>query len=201
MSGASFLQTRRLRLRGLRLQDAAALLELDASERVHGLLLDDRVTDANQALAVIIWARRFYAEHPGLGLWACERLDGGFVGMFSLMPLPGSGDVEIGVRLLSAHWGRGYPLEMGRALCVHAFDTLALPRLVGLIHPDNRGARLALERLGFSADALTTHCGRIAQRYLLEPAAFATAQSRRRWRSNDVAAAQPQAAAATASGG
>jgi ribosomal-protein-alanine N-acetyltransferase len=171
-AGGGFrLETRRLRLRELQLKDARPLLELDGSERVRALLLDDHVGNLDQSLALIAWARRFGSECPGLGLWACEETraqQGRFVGVFSLMPLrDGSGDVEIGVRLLPPHWGRGYPLEMGRALCSHAFEELQLPRLVGLFDEQNRGARLALQRLGFVAAGRTLHFGKPALRYVL----------------------------------
>jgi ribosomal-protein-alanine N-acetyltransferase len=161
------IETRRLRLRELRLQDAQPLLDLDGSERVRALLLDDHVSDPDQALALIAWSRRYGREHPGLGLWACETREAAFVGVFSLMPLAGSGDVEIGVRLLPRYWGRGYPLEMGRALCAHAFERLGLPRLIGLFDEHNRGAQLALRQLGFAFDGPAMHFGKPALRYVL----------------------------------
>ena len=165
--GSSMIETRRLRLRELCLQDARPLLELDSCERVRALLLDDHLSDLDQSLALIAWSRRYGRERTGLGLWACETREPRFVGVFSLMPLAGGDDVEIGVRLLPRFWGRGYPLEMGRALCAHAFEQLGLPRLIGLFDEHNRGAQLALRRLGFAPDGPATHFGKPALRYVL----------------------------------
>ncbi len=165
--GREVLRTRRLSLHELSLGDAAELLVLDRTPRVHELLLDDHASSLDQGFAIVIWASQFYRQHPGLGIWSTYDAERRFIGTFSLMPVDG-GDVEIGVRLLPAHWGRGYPLEAGHALCAHAFDTLQLPRLIGLVHPDNRGARLALRRLGFGEDGECLHFGKPALRHVLD---------------------------------
>jgi RimJ/RimL family protein N-acetyltransferase len=171
--GLELLRTRRLRMRGLRLEDMHDILRLDRSERVHALLLDARARTLLEAAAVVILVNRVYRQHPGLGVWYTTDERGEFIGLFSLMPVEDSGEVEIGTRLLPSAWGRNYPVEGGRALCEYAFATLGLPALVGLCHPDNRAVPLILRRLGFSAAGQTLHFGRPALRFELK---------RQRWR-------------------
>lgn len=170
--GARLLATRRLSLHELALGDVAELVAMDSHPRVHGLLLDDHASTLDQGLAIVVWADAFYRAHPGLGIWSTYDEHGRYVGIFSLMPVGDSGDVEIGVRLQPFCWGRGYPVEAGRALCRHAFETLQLPRLLGFINADNRGAQLALRRLGFEDDGACLHFEKPALRYVLD---------RRRW--------------------
>lgn len=212
LRGRELLRTRRLCLRELGTGDVFDLLRLDRSERVHRLLLDDHAKTLEHSLALVWWAQQFYREHPGLGIWAAHDGQRGFVGIFSLMPLAGQRRVvEIGARLLPASWGRGYPAEGGEALCRHAFDQLGLERVFGLFDPANRGARLAMQRLGFVEDGCTEHFGKAAQRYLMTPEHWQARQQRhdqrlrstQRERSADAAPAEagPAAASATAAGG
>ena len=98
--------------------------------------------------------RRFRAhwEEHGFGLWAVEeRATGRFVGRVGvqfhhLWP----GDPEVGWGLDPAVWGRGYATEAGRAAIEHAFRTLAVPRLVSIVHPDNVASIRVQERLGIT---------------------------------------------------
>lgn len=158
--GAELLRTRRLRLRGLVLGDARELLWLHRDPRVSAHLLEPLVSTPVEAAALVIWANRVAQGRPGLGVWRVDDA-GGFAGIYSLMPLP-DGAVELGGSLLARAWGRLYPLEGGRALCRHAFETLRLPRLLGLCDPANRPVPAVLRRLGFSEAAPREHFGRRA---------------------------------------
>lgn len=161
-----FLQTRRMRLRGLRHADVFDLQRLGRDERVSRALLDAPVDDIASACALVETAHRIYREKPGLGLWRADDAQG-FLGFFSLMSEFDGGEVEIGTRLVPRAWGRGYALEGGAALCGHAFGTLGLPALVGLCHPANRSVPPLLARLGFSPDGSTEQFGRPALRMRL----------------------------------
>jgi [ribosomal protein S5]-alanine N-acetyltransferase len=49
-------------------------------------------------------------------------------------------------------WGRGYATEAGRASLRHAFETLAAPRVVSIVHPENEASIRVIERLGLGLD-------------------------------------------------
>lgn len=154
------LRTARLVMREFTNRDEADLRRMHRDPRVRAHLLDDApLHRAAVATLFVQRMRRLYREHPGLGIWHASVCTDGtaerFAGWFSLMPLPGHpGEVELGSRLLPAHWGRSLSLDGGEALLQHAFDTLRLPRVWGTCHPDNRGARLCLAALGFGPGAL-----------------------------------------------
>jgi RimJ/RimL family protein N-acetyltransferase len=175
-----FLATRRLSLRELGYEDVRAITDLGEDDRVHAALVDDRIRSLVEIVTFIAWANQMYRERPGLGIWRADADSGRFIGLFSLVPIAGGDEVEIGTRLLPCAWGRGYALEGGAALCTHAFTTAGLGRLVGLCHPENRSVPPLLERLGFQADGVTTHFGKHALRFVLEKGAWNGAIPRRR---------------------
>ncbi len=162
-----FLSTRRLRLRELCLADIPSLTAMNADPDVARSLVEPCPIDYFGVAKIIFHANACYLTRPGLGVWHASDHDGRFVGVFSLMPIEGSDDVEIGTRLSPWTWGRLYPIEGGRALCAHAFGTVGLPRLLGLCHPDNIAVPAILRRLGFAADGETLHFGNRALRFVL----------------------------------
>jgi RimJ/RimL family protein N-acetyltransferase len=162
-----FLSTRRLHLRELCLADIPSLTAMNADADVARSLVEPCPIDYLGVAKIIFHANACYLTRPGLGVWHASDQDGRFVGVFSLMPIEGSDDVEIGTRLSPWTWGRLYPIEGGRALCAHAFDTVGLPRLFGLCHPDNIAVPAILRRLGFTADGETLHFGNRALRFVL----------------------------------
>lgn len=162
-----FLETRRIALFELAPEQALDLLRLGLNERIARHILDAPLDKLTEVAGMIEQTRRVYEERPGLGIWyAADRH--GFVGIFSLMPNPDEGLVEIGTRLLPRAWGRGYALEGGIALCEHAFGRLGLPALLGMCMPDNRSVPPLLQRLGFRADGQTTQFGKTALRFRLQ---------------------------------
>ena len=163
-----FLSTRRLRLRELCLADIPALRALNSNPQVAAHLLEPYPTDYIGLSATILYANVCYLKRPGLGVWHASDMEGRFLGVFALMPIEGTDDVEIGTRLLPETRGRLLPIEGGRALCTHAFDTVGLSHLVGLCDPDNAPIPAILRRLGFSADGETMHFGRRALRFILQ---------------------------------
>lgn len=162
MAGAAFLRSSRLSLWPLAPRDATGLLELDRSDLVARWLLDDRLKNLLQAQVLIAWMRNFYVERPALGLWAARNANGEFVGIYSLMPVDGSDDIEIGARLLPRFWNGGLAVEMGVQMCAHAFDVLKLPRLLSFCDPRHESVPAVLRRLGFSLAGTREHFGKPA---------------------------------------
>ena len=113
MASATILQTERIDLRELTPDDAHAVFELNADPEVLRFTGD-------VAFASLDDARRFletYSDYRrnGFGRWAAVlRESGAFLGWCGLKR-DASGEVDIGYRLLRAHWGRGYATEAARA--------------------------------------------------------------------------------------
>jgi [ribosomal protein S5]-alanine N-acetyltransferase len=144
------LETERTTLRFYRPSDWPEIVRLHNDPDVVKYLVDAAPDTPLYAGMFIKLITEQQALHPGLGIWrvALKKNDA-FVGNFSLMPLAGTDDVEIGGRMLKEAWGDGYSMEVGHALLQHAFDNLQLKRVVSMCHPENRAAANALIATGF----------------------------------------------------
>jgi RimJ/RimL family protein N-acetyltransferase len=159
------LLTARLRLRAWRDDDASALGAINADPLV-GRYLDSPLDDDSGA-AFLNRLREHWARH-GWGHFALEErapADAeprllGFAGvayptfMAELAHRP-----EIGWRLDSAVWGRGFATEAARAARAHAFEQLGLDELIAIIHPDNARSLRVAEKLGMTIERQAPHPG------------------------------------------
>ncbi len=100
------------------------------------------------------WVREIPATHYpewGFGLWTVEekaaRSAIGYCGLFRT-ELCAAGEAEIGYRLATPFWGKGYAREIAAAACDAGFAQFGLSRILGLVDPQNRGSVRVLEALG-----------------------------------------------------
>ncbi len=97
-------------------------------------------------------------SETGLGFYALEEKESGqcigFAGLArtDLEPHLPNGSVEIGWRLATPFWGKGYVTEAGRALIDYAFGTLGLPEVVSFAVHDNERSTSVMERIGMTRD-------------------------------------------------
>jgi [ribosomal protein S5]-alanine N-acetyltransferase len=154
----NFLLTDRLSLRDLAPTDWRDIMRLHTAEEVVRYLVDAAPRTSLEAGVFIQLVKKMKAERPEFGIWrVAKKANDEFLGNFSLMPMEGTDDVEIGGRLLKAAWGSGYSIEGGIALMKYAFEELKLPRIVSMSHPDNRAAIQSLIALGFQRAGTTFH--------------------------------------------
>ena len=150
----SAITTPRLLLRRWRDGDLDAFAALNADPEVMAFFPALLGRAESDALAARI--REHFARH-GFGLWAVE-VPGvaefvGFVGLsVPRFEAPFTPCVEIGWRLVRAHWGRGYATEAARAALDFGFRRLALDEVVSFTVPANRRSRAVMERLGMAHD-------------------------------------------------
>jgi RimJ/RimL family protein N-acetyltransferase len=148
------IETERLALRRLDLDDAAFILALVndpdwlrhiGDKNVHSLD-DARAYLANGPIAM-------YAKH-GFGLYAVERReDGALIGMCGLIKRDTLDDVDIGFAYLPAYRARGYAREAAAATLAHARDVLELKRVVAIVSPANHASARLLERVGLKYES------------------------------------------------
>ncbi|MBE1161410.1 GNAT family N-acetyltransferase [Dyella acidiphila] len=169
--GLVVAQSRRMRLLPLDYDDIPQLSGLFAQTSAYPLLMDSPTRFIDVA-AIVACVHRLYAGARGLGAWRAEALDGTFVGLLSLLPVQGSDDLEIHVRLKPEAWGRWYAIEGTHLLCRQAFDVVGVPRLLGYCHPEHRRVRRIALRLGFRDLGLCEHRRQLAQCYALDVATW-----------------------------
>ena len=161
----------KLSLRRFLPEDAADVAGLHALPEVRAHLSDDHpLQELPTAQLLIQRLLDFYPAQPGLGIWHASDAHG-FVGWFSLMPLPERpGAIDLGSRLHPRAWGNGTALDGGECLLAHAFHSLGATQVWGACAPGNRGARLCLHALGFSAEGMQPYDGHPALLHRLNTA-------------------------------
>lgn len=120
------------------------------------------VADDDGARAAIRARRALLAD--GLGKWpAFTRETDLFVGTCGLDPcaVRGEPSVELGFRLLLAHWGCGFGTELARAMLQYGLDTLGRTRVHAFALPQNRASRAILHKIAMVPDGLLEHGGLI----------------------------------------
>jgi RimJ/RimL family protein N-acetyltransferase len=149
------LETDRLRLRRLSLDDAAFILELVNEPSWLQFIGDKGVRDLDDARGYLQkGALGLYARH-GFGPLAVElKSGGGPIGICGLIKRDGFDDVDIGFAFLPRHWGRGYAFESASAVLAHGRSAFGLARIVALTAPDNQSSIKLVERLGMKFERL-----------------------------------------------
>ncbi|MAS04074.1 MAG: GNAT family N-acetyltransferase [Ahrensia sp.] len=74
----------------------------------------------------------------------------GFCGLHDgdVEPAFPAGTVEVGWRLATRHWGKGYATEGACTALKHGFETLGLPEIVSFAVHDNNRSTSVMERIG-----------------------------------------------------
>jgi len=154
MSDGPVLTTERLILRPWRDADLAPFAAMNADPEImrHFPALLSRA----ESDAMVGRVRDGFAAR-GFGNWAVEVPGvtpfAGFIGLnvprFQAHFTP---CVEVGWRLATACWGKGYATEGARAALAFGFGTLTLPEIVSFTVVANHPSRRVMERLGMRHD-------------------------------------------------
>lgn len=154
LTGGPALLTPRLRLRKWRAEDEPLVAAVNRDPEVTRYL--NRPVDGPAAAAFFGVLSQHWTHH-GFGFYAVEvRKTGqliGFAGAAYPSFLPELANrAELGWRLSRDAWGYGYAAEAARAARQHAFERLALPELISIIHPENVRSRRLARKLGMAIE-------------------------------------------------
>jgi RimJ/RimL family protein N-acetyltransferase len=144
------LRTERLILRRWRDGDREPFARMNADPEVMRHMI--RPLTRGESDAFVDRIERHFEER-GYGLWAVEVPgEAPFIGYVGLqvptfMPSP-----EIGWRLDTPFWGRGYATEAARAALRDAFDRAGVPEVISFTTPFNVKSIAVMERLGMTHD-------------------------------------------------
>jgi RimJ/RimL family protein N-acetyltransferase len=147
MSSTVSIETARLRLRPVRMDDLEELVRLHEDPEVARFMsspgrdwLVERI-EINERE----WAKE------GRGLLAIVKRDGGgFLGRAGLKHWPQFDEIEVGWVLHPEARGNGYATEAARACLEWGFESFDLPYITAMIRPDNTPSIAVAERLGMS---------------------------------------------------
>ena len=144
------IETERLTIRPLRIEDADELHELYSDVEAMRFLTSSPPATVAESRAWVQSKIELFERDDGLSLWAAVARDtGAVVGDVGLQWETYDGRVvDLGCRLIRRHWGRGYASEASRAVLSAGFRELGVDRICAATHVDNARARRVLEALG-----------------------------------------------------
>lgn len=152
-------ETERLFLRKLEKTDVDIIVALNSDPDVMKYIgdTDDSYENAKDYVEMRVDG---YADKDGLGIFiATEKESGEAIGWFCLKQLDDTEEIEIGYRLLTKYWGRGYATEGARCLIEFGFDELQLEEIVGVTLPSNIPSQHVLKKIGLEYVGLGMYYG------------------------------------------
>lgn len=148
------LETERLFLRQLTMEDAQEIQLIRNDERVMKYMDSERHTNIEISNAFVAENMSMYAQKRGI-FWALiETSSQQFIGDFSFWKIDSkNARVEIGYTLKPEFWGKGYMKEAMLAIFNFGFNQLNLHSIEANINPENINSRGILKSMGFKKEA------------------------------------------------
>jgi ribosomal-protein-alanine N-acetyltransferase len=97
---------------------------------------------------------RQVAEHDCCFAAATLKETGAVIGVGGIQPLGETGEYEIGWWIWKEYWNRGLASEIAGAAKRHAFESMRLPRVVAIVHPDNTASIRVMQKIGMRYEGL-----------------------------------------------
>lgn len=145
----NIIQSARLNLREIELDDAPFILELLNEAGFLRFIGDKGVRTLADAREYILKGPIDSYRSFGFGLYLASLREGavpiGICGLVKRETLP---DVDVGFAFLARHWSQGYAAESAAAVLAYGRNTLGLGRIVAITAPDNHGSIAVLEKIG-----------------------------------------------------
>lgn len=140
----------RLLLRDFIPDDLAAVLALEAEPTLHHYRGGGQPTEEEtHAFFRRTQDCQTLDPRPVYALAIVLPVDGSLIGVVSLTITNRElGQAELGYRLSSRAWGKGYATEASQALVSFGFASLGLHRIFAMCHPDNAGSQRVMEKAG-----------------------------------------------------
>lgn len=148
------LETKRLILRKIRLEDAPDLKAIRSDERVMIYMDTERHTKIEISEKWILDKFKMYQEKIAISWSIIEKLTGKFIGDFSFFKIDKKNSrAEIGYTLKPECWGKGFMKEAMFSALNFGFTDLNLHSLEANINPENIKSRAVLKKMGFKKEA------------------------------------------------
>jgi RimJ/RimL family protein N-acetyltransferase len=149
------LETNRLVLRHLSVEDAPFILELVNEPSWLRFIGDRGVRNLEDACSYILKGPADMYARLGFGLYLTERKEDHVpLGICGLIKRDTLENVDIGFAFLPRYWGNGYAVESAAAVMEHGRNAFSLKRLVAITSPDNHDSIKVLERIGFTFERM-----------------------------------------------
>jgi RimJ/RimL family protein N-acetyltransferase len=147
-SDALTLETDRLVLRPIATDDADALHRISNEPAVRRYLWDNRPVQKATIRDIISESSTMFADE-GIGLFGVRRRGReNLIGFCGFVRLEGMDEPELAYELRQGTWGEGIATEVSRVCLRHAFEEVALERVIAGADPENVASQRVIEKLG-----------------------------------------------------
>lgn len=148
--GIELMETARILIRPLSLDDVSALTEILSDQEVmkHSVR---GVCDEAATRRFVEWCLDCYESH-GVGPWALiEKESSTLIGFCGVGPerVGNAEEINLGYRLARRYWGIGIATEAACATLAYAFGTKAFRSVVAIIEPEHIASLRVAEKAGF----------------------------------------------------
>jgi RimJ/RimL family protein N-acetyltransferase len=149
------LQTERLNIRRMSLDDADFIVELLNDPAFLRFIGDKGVRTTEDARHYVTTGPMDSYERHGFGLWLVELNDSETpIGICGLLKRDTLSDVDIGFAFLPPYRFKGYAFESAAAVMDYGRKVLGLKRIVAITNEDNTGSIRVLEKIGMTFDRM-----------------------------------------------
>lgn len=159
------IETSRLLIRPIRLDDLDKLAEIVADAKVMRYIGNGSPLDRDQTEAYIRKTMRSEEENGYSRYAVCLRDSEILIGVCGFMDF--RGEVDFGWRYARAFWGKGFATEAARAVLDYGVRSIGLRRIVCQAYTENRASIRVIEKLGIPFDGPGLLNGRPTLRYVL----------------------------------
>ena len=154
-SPSNILETERLYIRHITLDDAPFILELLNDPSFIQNIGDRNVRTIADAESYITKGPVSSYEKNGFGLdMVTLKETGESIGMCGLINRDTLEDIDIGYAFLPKFWKKGYAVESARAVLEYGFRVQKLKRIVGITLEANKGSVRVLEKIGLNFEKI-----------------------------------------------
>ena len=148
------LETRRLLLREILMEDAPKIFEMRTNKMVNRFINRIEPENLNDAIHLCKQCADSFDEKKGIGWTAVLKDSNKIIGTCGFNKIDYENErAEIGGELSTEYWGKNYPIEAVSAIIAFGFDSLMLNSIEAYVNPQNRGAIFTLESIGFKKEA------------------------------------------------
>lgn len=145
----TILETERLILRRLTIDDAEFILELLNDASFLRYIGDKGVRNIDDAVRYLNTGPIASYERFGFGLYLVElKTSGEPIGMCGLLKRDTLPHVDVGFAFLPTFWSQGYAFESAAAVMAFGREALGLRRIVAITSPENQASISLLEKIG-----------------------------------------------------
>jgi [ribosomal protein S5]-alanine N-acetyltransferase len=152
------LDTGRLVLRRLTMNDCYELLQLRTNDSVNQYLDRNKSMNMDEATAFVEKINKVIDEQVSVYWVISLKNDPKLIGTICLWNFEPDKDlVELGYELMPAHQGKGIMQEAAERVIGYAFDVLKVKIITAVTHPDNAASVKLLTRNRFKPDKNHTY--------------------------------------------